>query len=65
MNVIPLVLTVAVTISTIMFINLIRNAAEGNEQSAIEFHQRIYRLVEENKADASRIPWVAKLAEWQ
>ena len=48
-----------------MFTNLIRNAAKRNEQSAVEFRQKVSRLVEENKADASRIPWVAKLAEWQ
>ena len=48
-----------------MFTNLIRSAAERNERSAVEFRQRVSRLVEENKADASRIPWVAKLAEWQ
>ena len=48
-----------------MFTNLIRNAAERNEQSTVEFRQKVSRLVEENKADASRIPWASKLAEWQ
>jgi hypothetical protein len=42
-----------------------RNAAERNEPTAVEFRQRVSRLVEENKADASRIPWVGKLAECQ
>lgn len=48
-----------------MLTNLIRNAAGRDEQFTVEFRQKLSRLVEENKADASRIPWVAKLAEWR
>ena len=44
-----------------MFTSLIRNAADKNEPSVLEFRKQVSRLLEENQADAARIPWVAKM----
>jgi hypothetical protein len=45
--------------------NLIAHAAKKNDQSIAEFRRRISELVLEYKADASKFPWITKLAEWR
>jgi hypothetical protein len=49
----------------LIFTNLIAHAAKKNDQSIAEFRRRISALVAENEADASKFPWINKLAEWQ
>ena len=45
--------------------NLIAHAAKKNDQSIAEFRRRISELVAEYEADASKFPWITKLAEWR
>ena len=47
-----------------MITNLIVQTAKKNDQSIAEFRRRISELVAENEADASKFPWITRLAEW-
>ena len=46
-----------------MIANLLTNAMEKNDPNFEEFRRKISALVSENEAYASKIPWVARLAE--
>jgi hypothetical protein len=46
-----------------MIANLLTNAIEKNNQDFEEFRRKVLALVSENEAHASKIPWVARLAE--
>jgi len=46
-----------------MIANLLTNAIEKNNQDFEEFRRKVSALVSENEAHASKIPWVARLAE--
>ena len=48
-----------------MIINLIAHATKKNDQSNAEFGRKISELMAENKADASKFPWITKFAEWR
>ncbi|HEY1478077.1 MAG TPA: hypothetical protein VGF37_10370 [Chthoniobacterales bacterium] len=48
-----------------MIRNLIAHAAKKNDQSIAEFRRRISELVLEYEPDASKFPWITKLAEWR
>ena len=46
-----------------MIANLLTNAIGKNNQDFEEFRRKVSALVSENEAYASKIPWVARLAE--
>ncbi len=46
-----------------MIANLLTRAMEKNDQDFEEFRRKVSALVSENEAHASKIPWVARLAE--
>ena len=46
-----------------MIANLLTKAIEKNNQDFEEFRRNVSALVSENEAHASKIPWVARLAE--
>jgi hypothetical protein len=46
-----------------MIANLLTNAMEKNDPNFEEFRRKISALVSENEGHASKIPWVARLAE--
>ena len=46
-----------------MIANLLTNAMQKNDPHFEEFRRKISALVSENEAHASKIPWVARLAD--
>ena len=48
-----------------MITNLIAHATKKNDRSIAEFGRKISELAAENKADASKFPWITKLTEWR
>jgi hypothetical protein len=48
-----------------MITNLIVHATKKNDQPNAEFGRKISELMAENKADASKFPWIGKFAEWR
>ena len=46
-----------------MIANLLTHATEKDDQNFEEFRRKILDLMAENEADASKIPWVARLVE--
>jgi hypothetical protein len=46
-----------------MIANLVTRATEKEDQNFEEFRRKITALMAENEADASKIPWVARLVE--
>ena len=46
-----------------MIANLVTHATEKDDQNFEEFRRKILALMAENEADASKIPWVARLVE--
>ena len=46
-----------------MIANLVTHATEKDDQDFEEFRRKLLDLMAENEADASKIPWVARLVE--
>ena len=46
-----------------MIANLATHATEKDDQNFEEFRRKILALMADNEADASKIPWVARLVE--
>ena len=46
-----------------MIANLVTHATEKDDQNFEEFRRKVLALMAENEADASKIPWVARLVE--
>jgi hypothetical protein len=46
-----------------MIANLVTHATEKDDQNFEEFRRKILDLMAENEADASKVPWVARLVE--
>jgi hypothetical protein len=49
----------------VMITNLIAQSVSKGNQASAEFRQRVSALIAENEADVAKVPWIAKLAEWQ
>ena len=46
-----------------MIANLVTHATEKNDQDFEEFRHKVLALMSEHEADASKMPWVARLVE--